>query len=241
MLLRGVHGGGAAAEVTTDMVRAGAGTLPASEQLPGVLLRESYYSRVGKPFIDRVLGTVLLLALLPVLALLSLAVLSSVGAPVIFRQRRVGLGGAPFEVYKFRTMTPDRRHGAAAGYVGPERRLRHKTPDDPRVTRLGGLLRRLSLDELPQLWNVVRGDMSLVGPRPEVVELVERHYEPWQLARHQVRPGITGLWQVSSRASGLIYENVHLDLEYIARMSLWTDCKILLRTAKAVTGKAGGY
>lgn len=203
-----------------------------------------FYVQVGKPAMDRVIGAVALLGALPLIGLVALAVRLRIGTPVIFRQRRCGLGGEPFDVLKFRTMRADRRlalrsdrrsgRRASKG----DRRVTHKSDADPRHTDLGRQLRKWSLDELPQLWNVVRGEMSLVGPRPELVEVVDR-YEPWQHQRHMVRPGLTGLWQISRRGEGLMYLYTDIDLEYIATMSLRTDLKILARTIPAALGRSG--
>jgi lipopolysaccharide/colanic/teichoic acid biosynthesis glycosyltransferase len=138
---------------------------------------------------------------------------------------------------------PDRRSGqdrrAAERRQGDGcRRRNHKSADDPRHTRLGRFLRRTSLDELPQLVNVIRGDLSLVGPRPELPEVVA-HYEPWQHARHWVRPGITGLWQVTERGNGEpMHEHVESDLRYIRSLSASTDLRILLLTVPAALGMA---
>lgn len=197
------------------------------------------YERLCKPLIDRALGFVLLLALLPVMALCATAVAVSLGHPVLLRQRRIGHHGGEFTIYKFRTMRPSRR-GQRLDYVGPERRQTHKHPHDPRLTPIGRFLRAWSLDELPQLINVVRGEMSLVGPRPEMVEIVER-YEAWQHRRHQVKPGITGLWQVSARGDGPMHELTEVDLEYLERVSLWTDLRILLLTIPTAFGLRRGF
>jgi lipopolysaccharide/colanic/teichoic acid biosynthesis glycosyltransferase len=135
-------------------------------------------------------------------------------------------------------MNHDRRNGSQP-YV-PDRRKTHKHEQDPRLTALGRFLRKWSLDELPQLWNVVRGDMSLIGPRPELVSIVER-YDTWQHARHRVKPGLTGLWQVTARGDGLMHEHTHIDLAYAARVSLRGDFKILLLTIPALLGRRTGY
>lgn len=203
-----------------------------------------FYVRVGKPALDRVVGAVALLGALPLIGLVALAVRLRIGTPVIFRQPRCGLGGEPFDVLKFRTMRADRRlarhadrrsgHRESKG----DRRLTHKSDADPRHTDLGRQLRKWSLDELPQLWNVVRGEMSLVGPRPELVDVVGR-YEPWQHQRHLVRPGLTGLWQISRRGEGLMHLYTDIDLEYVATISLRTDLKILARTIPAALGRSG--
>jgi lipopolysaccharide/colanic/teichoic acid biosynthesis glycosyltransferase len=123
---------------------------------------------------------------------------------------------------------------------GPERRLTHKHPNDPRLTGVGRFLRTWSLDEIPQLWNVCLGHMSLVGPRPEMIAVVKR-YDPWQHNRHIVKPGITGLWQVSARGDGPMEAFTHLDLEYIDRLGFVTDLKILLLTIPVACGRRKGY
>lgn len=197
----------------------------------------SFYERWTKPAIDRFAAFVLLVLTVPVLLVVALAVRITLGAPVLYRQRRVGRDGHVFRVWKFRTMHPDRRCGEVP--VPVERRICHKREDDPRHTRLGSLLRRWRLDELPQLANVLAGHMSLVGPRPELVEIV-RLYEPWQHERHAVKPGITGLWQVSTEPRfGLMHEHTELDLAYVERVSLRTDLRILLRTVTCLLARNG--
>jgi lipopolysaccharide/colanic/teichoic acid biosynthesis glycosyltransferase len=196
------------------------------------------YGRVVKPVIDTVGAAVLLILTLPLLAAVAVAVRMTLGPGVIYRQTRVGRGGRAFTIYKFRTMLPDRRR-ADLPYGGPERRVCHKTDNDPRHTAFGRFLRKYSLDELPQLWNVLLGDMSLVGPRPELMEVVHR-YEPWQHQRHGVKPGLTGLWQVTCRGEGLAHQNVEVDLDYINGLSLLTDLKILALTLPvAIFGSSG--
>jgi lipopolysaccharide/colanic/teichoic acid biosynthesis glycosyltransferase len=196
------------------------------------------YRRVFKPVIDAVGAAVLLILILPLMAAVAIGVRIALGPGLIYRQERVGRGGRPFVIYKFRTMRPDRRQ-AAVPYGGPDRRVCHKADNDPRHTPFGRLLRKYSLDELPQLWNVLVGDMSLVGPRPELVEVVE-HYEPWQRERHRVKPGLTGLWQVTCRGEGLAHEHVEIDLEYISDLSLLTDLRILALTIPVVLFGSGG-
>ena len=197
------------------------------------------YENFAKPVIDFVGALVLLIVLLPVLVVIAVVLALSMGRPVLFKQERVGRGGKRFIIWKFRTMVPDRRVAPAAHYA-PERRIVHKTLNDPRITRVGAVVRRWSLDELPQLWNVLCGDMSLIGPRPELVHIVER-CNLWEHERHRVKPGITGLWQVSARRQGLMHENLHLDLEYVNRLSFKTDCLILLRTVKWLFGRLPGF
>jgi lipopolysaccharide/colanic/teichoic acid biosynthesis glycosyltransferase len=189
--------------------------------------------------IDVVLGLALLLAVLPLLAVIAVAVSAETGAPVLFRCQRLGRDGRPFTMYKFRTMAPGseraletvRARNVAQGMV--------KIADDPRVTPLGRLLRRFSLDELPQLLNVVRGEMSLVGPRPH--ELGEVSLEDQvHLQRLRMRPGLTGLWQIRARTDPSLAIRVHYDLEYIARWSLLTDFAIALKTIPVVLRGQGG-
>ncbi len=195
------------------------------------------YARYFKRLLDVALGLPLFVALLPVMLAVACVVRLTLGKGVLLRQRRVGLGGRPFALLKFRTMLPERRL-REAGWDGPDRRTCHKSDNDPRHTSVGRQLRRLSLDELPQLWNVLRGDMSLVGPRPELLSVVCK-YESWQHCRHVVRPGITGLWQVSARSDGLACKGVHIDLDYIDRLSFAHDCGILLRTIPVTFGGTG--
>jgi lipopolysaccharide/colanic/teichoic acid biosynthesis glycosyltransferase len=134
-------------------------------------------------------------------------------------------------------MIPDRRSGGGT-YIGPERRQTHKSPEDPRVTPIGRLLRAVRFDELPQLWNVIKGDMSLVGPRPELPEIVA-NYEPWQHRRHSVKPGLTGLWQVSHHNGKPMHECTDVDLEYIVQIGIASDISILLKTPAAMFHRRG--
>jgi lipopolysaccharide/colanic/teichoic acid biosynthesis glycosyltransferase len=201
--------------------------------------RRGRYERFAKPVVDRSLGLVMSLLTLPIVIIVSLAVFIDLGRPVILRQERVGKDGKRFNVYKLRTMHPDRRQFRGRGFVGSDRRFTHKSDTDPRHTELGRFLRKWSLDELPQLWNVVLGHMSLVGPRPEMVQIVER-YQPWQHQRHEVKPGITGLWQISARGELPMHEATHIDLEYLARVSFMTDLKIMTLTIPAALGARTG-
>jgi exopolysaccharide biosynthesis polyprenyl glycosylphosphotransferase len=186
-----------------------------------------------KRAIDLVVAGSALVLLSPVLAVLALLIRREDGGSVLFRQTRVGLHGRPFEVVKFRSMVTDaeqRRAGLAEHneIQGPA----FKVTDDPRITRIGRWLRRTSLDELPQLWNVLRGEMSLVGPRPPLPDEVAG-YDLWHRRRLSMKPGITGLWQVRSRREPDFDRWVAADLEYIDRWSLWLDLKILVRTIPA--------
>ncbi len=195
----------------------------------------------AKRCFDWIVASGLLVAFSPLLGLIALLVRATGPAPVLFRQQRVGLNGRRFTLYKFRTMAPDAESalGELAGrneMSGPVFKLRA----DPRVTPLGRVLRRLSLDELPQLWNVVRGDMSLVGPRPPLPEEVDA-YEPHHRRRLSMRPGITGPWQVGGRSTVDFDRWMEMDLAYIEDWSLWLDLKILARTVPAVLSGRGAY
>jgi lipopolysaccharide/colanic/teichoic acid biosynthesis glycosyltransferase len=180
---------------------------------------------------DLVLGIPVVIVSLPLLIGAALAIVLEDGPPVLYWDERVGLGGRTFRVAKLRTMV----QGASGVGLG-----RAVAARDPRVTRVGRLLRRWSLDELPQLWSVLRGDMSLVGPRPTIAEQVRR-YAPSELSRLRVRPGMTGLAQVSGRNDLPWSKRIELDLAYVAKMSPWMDALILLRTPLVVFGGTGLY
>ena len=163
------------------------------------------------------------------------------GSPILFRQKRVGENGRLFEMLKFRTMVRNaEKFQSEVEKRDSDGNLIHKTKDDPRVTRVGRLLRRLSLDELPQLFNVIAGTMSLVGPRPEMPYLVEK-YQPWQRKRFAIPPGLTGWWQVSGRSDRPMHLHTEDDLFYIQNYSIWLDIQILVRTAWVVLFGKGAY
>ncbi len=184
------------------------------------------YVRFGKRWLD-VWGAVVLFSIsLPVQAVVAVALRSQLGTPILFRQRRPGLHGKPFTMLKFRTMTDARD---AAGNL---------LPDAERLTRLGRFLRGSSLDELPELWNVLRGDMSLVGPRPLLMQYLERYTER-QARRHEVRPGITGWAQVNGRNAVDWDDRLAMDVWYVDNVSLALDIRILRRTLAAVLTRRG--
>lgn len=197
--------------------------------------------RLLKRIFDLALGTLTLLLALPVLGAIALAVKLDSAGPVLFRQQRVGENGRIFGMYKFRSMV----EGAEAmqkqvSKVNSNGQLIHKCPDDPRVTRIGRILRRTSLDELPQLLNVLKGDMSLVGPRPELPWMVGQ-YEPWQHKRLAVPQGMTGWWQVNGRADKPLHLHTEDDIYYVQHYSLWMDIYILLKTPWVVMRGIGAY
>ena len=197
--------------------------------------KPTMYLRFWKRGVDVVLAVVGLIVLLPVLLVIAGLVRVKLGPGVLYRQARVGRNGRNFVMLKFRTM----QHRDDTDSDDEDHRATHKTSDHPRLTKFGGVLRRLSLDELPQLWNVIRGQMSLVGPRPELSEKVD-DYGLRSHPRHIVRPGLTGEWQVTHRSSG-----VHLihcfdeDMEYVSRINLLRDVRIILRTFSVVFGAKG--
>ena len=180
-----------------------------------------------------------LVVLSPLLLATAVAIRLRNGPPVLFRQTRVGRSGRPFTICKFRTMVPDaEEHRAEVQHLNERDGIVFKAAGDPRVTRLGRTLRATSIDELPQLWNVLKGDMSLVGPRPPLVGEVAE-YDVWHRRRLSMKPGITGLWQVEARHEPAFDRWVERDLAYIDQWSLLLDIKILLRTVPAVIGRTG--
>ena len=206
--------------------------------------------------LDILVSAAALLVLAPVFGVIAIAVKLSSQGPVLFRQERFGRQARPFMFYKFRSMyadsdqtvhkayvsrliagRPESGNGTGNGAADEETRI-FKITGDPRVTPLGRFLRRSSLDELPQLWNVLRGEMSLVGPRPCIHYELEQ-YDDWHTSRLDVKPGMTGLWQVTARNRVGFDEMVRLDLAYVRQRSFWVDIKILLRTPRAVISGNG--
>ena len=199
------------------------------------------YLCAGKRLFDALAAAIGLILLAPIIALIALAIRLDSPGPVIYRSRRVGEGGRVFRFYKFRSMVRDAEAlRAALNHLNEVEGPVFKIQRDPRATRVGAWLRRTSVDELPQLWNVLKGDMSLVGPRPPIPEEVVQ-YEPWQLRRLSVRPGITCLWQVSGRSGVSFDEWMRMDMEYVERRSFRTDLSILLRTIPAVLSRRGAF
>nr|WP_211207331.1 sugar transferase [Stackebrandtia nassauensis] len=198
-------------------------------------------SRIVKEVFDRVGALALLGLFAPLLGAVALAVRLSSPGPVLFRQQRIGRDGYAFPILKFRTMYTDAEARLAQlAHLNESDAVLFKMREDPRVTRVGRVLRRYSLDELPQLWNVVRGEMSLVGPRPPLESEVERYPEEMR-RRLAVKPGLTGLWQISGRSDLPWEEAVRLDLRYVEHWSLSLDLVILARTCTAVLRSSGAY
>jgi exopolysaccharide biosynthesis polyprenyl glycosylphosphotransferase len=192
-----------------------------------------------KRVFDLLVSAMILLLASPVLIAVAIAIKLDSPGPIFFRQRRVGVHGRLFDILKFRSM-----HADAEARLEPLRARNEmsgpvfKMRDDPRVTRVGRLIRRSSLDEFPQFWNVLRGDMSVVGPRPPLPSEV-RQYKRWQRRRLSVKPGITCVWQISGRNEIDFDRWMELDLEYIDRWSLWGDVRIILKTIPAVIWTRG--
>ena len=212
--------------------------------LPLINLRAtafSSYQHLTKRAFDLIVGTIMTLFTLPLMIITAIAIKLDSPGSIIFKQQRVGENGRLFSMYKFRSMVADaedRRQGVIQNDEAGN--IAHKTPNDPRVTRVGRFIRRTSIDEFPQLFNVLKGDMSLVGPRPEMPWLVEK-YEPWQRKRFVVPPGITGWWQINGRSDQPMHLNTDLDLFYIRNYSILLDLYILWRTIGAVVKRRGAF
>jgi exopolysaccharide production protein ExoY len=201
--------------------------------------------KIFKRSFDVVAVSVALVALLPLIILLTLGLLAIQGRPILFRHKRIGLGGKEFSCLKFRTMVND-GDAVLRGHLAenPDARLEWETSQklkkDPRITPLGEVLRKTSVDELPQLINILKGEMSVVGPRPIVKDEV-RHYGANIEQYCKVRPGLTGLWQVSGRSDVSYASRVKMDVTYVNRISFATDLVIILRTIPAVLKSRGSY
>ncbi len=213
--------------------------------MPLITLKEPVLdgpARLVKRVVDLTVALVALFLLWPLMLLIALLIRLDSPGPVIFKQERVGLHGKPFRILKFRTMVvgAEKNMGVIVEQTPDGRHFLVKGRHDPRITRVGHYLRRWSLDELPQVFNVLKGEMSVVGPRPELPMLVH-DYVPWQRKRFSVPPGITGWWQVTERADAPSSLHTEADLYYIQHYSLWLDLQILLRTFAAVVRGKGAY
>ena len=203
-----------------------------------LLFRRRY--RIAKRLLDLALILLFLPLLLVLMALIAIAIYLDNPGPVLFNQLRTGKGGQRFKMYKFRTMVTNaeelkEKYASLNELTSPD----FKISDDPRVTRVGRILRKTSLDELPQIFNVIKDEMSLVGPRP--TSFAGSTYSFWQTERLEVLPGMTGLWQVSGRSDVDFDDRTRLDIKYIEQQSIWLDIKILFRTVATVIGRRGAY
>jgi exopolysaccharide biosynthesis polyprenyl glycosylphosphotransferase len=212
--------------------------------MPLITLREPALNplqRFIKRCFDFTFSFIALLFVLPLMAIIAIIIKYDSPGPIIFRQQRVGENGRIFSMYKFRTMVHDAEaKQEQLNQITADGNILHKFYDDPRVTRVGRFLRQFSLDELPQLVNILQGEMSLVGPRPELPWLVDR-YEAWQHKRFEVPQGLTGWWQINGRSDKPMHLHTEEDLYYIKNYSLWFDIQILWRTVRRVLDRRGAY
>jgi len=223
------------------------GRLSRSVRLRAAFKRSVWMTVIGstralKRVIDIAGSVFLLIVLAPMLASIALLIRMDSPGSVLFKQSRIGKWGKPFQIYKFRSMYIDAeaRKTALAASNEMSGGVTFKMKQDPRITRVGRYIRRASIDELPQLWNVLKGDMSLVGPRPPVPSEVSQ-YTPSDRRRLEVKPGITCVWQVSGRSDIPFAQQVELDSAYIESQSVWMDIKLLLKTIPAVLLGRGAY
>jgi Undecaprenyl-phosphate galactose phosphotransferase WbaP len=222
---------------TSALTDAGAGLQP-------LTLSKSYERRWKRTF-DISIAAFIVILLLPLMACLCILIRLGSQGPILFRQRRIGMRGEAFDCMKFRTMHPDAERMLQvllekSSEARREWEQNFKLKDDPRITTVGKFLRKTSLDELPQLFNVLRGDMSLVGPRPIVADEMERYGNVLPLYL-SVRPGLTGLWQISGRSDCSYPERVSLDEQYLRKCSFWNDTVIVVKTIKVVLSGYGSY
>ncbi len=205
------------------------------------LLTAPHWELAVKRGVDIIASIFFLLIFSPILLATAIAVMATSPGPAVFKQQRIGTGGRSFEFYKFRSMRATAESERVALLPHNERNGPiFKIEEDPRITKVGRFIRRTSIDELPQIWNVLRGDMSLVGPRPPLPDEVAE-YSAWERQRLMVRPGVTGIWQVSGR-SDLDFETwVTMDVEYIEEWSPSLDFNLMVRTIPAVLSGRGAY
>jgi exopolysaccharide biosynthesis polyprenyl glycosylphosphotransferase len=224
------------------------------EGVDGIAVRErSALEKAVKRLIDIVASLIVLIVGAPFLLAIGLLIKLTSRGPVFFKQKRIGENGGVFSLYKFRTMKPDSddsihreftqnyiRGQMGQSSLDEDRNNLYKIVHDPRVTGVGSFLRKTSLDELPQFINILKGEMTIVGPRPPL-EYEYEHYDEWHKLRLKVRPGLTGLWQVSGRSTVPFHEMVMLDLYYIEHWSLMMDVKIMIRTIPVMLAGTGGF
>ncbi len=212
--------------------------------IPMIDLRASAiddYQLMVKRGFDLLLCSIMFLFSIPLYIVISLAILIEDGRPVLFKQKRAGENGREFEILKFRTMVKDaEKFRSQVQRLDENGNLIHKNRNDPRVTRVGRFLRRFSLDEIPQFVNILKGEMSLVGPRPELPELVEK-YQPWQRKRFAIPQGLTGWWQIHGRSDKPMYLHTEDDIYYIQHYSIWLDLYILINTFWVALRGKGAY
>lgn len=199
------------------------------------------HQRMVKRAFDLIVTILMLPPVLLIIGVISLAIRTEGPGPIFFRQKRVGENGRLFNMIKFRSMVPNAENmkHLVESHLD-DGKVIHKKPDDPRVTKVGRFLRRTSMDELPQIFNVLKGEMSLVGPRPEMAYLVEK-YEPWQRKRFAVPQGMTGWWQINGRSDKPMHLHTEEDLYYVQHYSIWLDIQILVRTVWVVLRGKGAY
>lgn len=197
--------------------------------------------RIAKRTFDIIVASFAVICLLPLMAIIALAIKLTSPGPVLFKQDRVGENGKIFKIYKFRSMVVNaEKMQSEVNEITSEGHTVHKRRNDPRVTSIGKIIRKTSLDELPQFFNVILGDMSLVGPRPELPWLVEM-YQPWQHRRFDVPQGITGWWQINGRSDKPCHLNTDQDVYYIENYSFWLDLVILVKTVPALIKGKGAF
>jgi exopolysaccharide biosynthesis polyprenyl glycosylphosphotransferase len=198
--------------------------------------------RMAKRAFDILISGTALLAASPIMLIIALAIWLDSRGPILFKQERIGENGKVFKMYKFRSMVANaEKLQALVNTTDENGNTIHKRRNDPRVTRVGKIIRKTSLDELPQLINVLNGTMSIVGPRPELPWMVEENYKPWQYRRFAVPQGITGWWQINGRADKPMHLNTDQDLYYIQNYSFWLDLKIILKTVPALARGKGAF
>jgi len=199
-----------------------------------------------KRIFDIVFSLFVLLLCLPLLLFIAMAIRFSSSGKIVYSQERIGRGGTPFRCYKFRTMYPDADQLLQQILKKDEEKRKeweqnHKLKNDPRITPIGAFLRRTSLDELPQFWNVLKGDLSVVGPRPVVSEEIIKHYKSKAYKILSIRPGITGMWQISGRSNTTYQQRIALDEYYVDRRTFMLDMKIVALTIPSMITKKGAY